>query len=169
MGVHGYSLQIKNIEDDVSDGDSQLLLSLLASMFYHQEREPLIGAIVHPFLVSFCFVDLNFMTLFCTYGSTLSPKLSLRLSQYHKTHEWDWYMCCLTLALHWKSLGTIKTVRGSTGHPSLCFVATFYHMTVDITHVILDTRPSRFSACNIEKLGRAWVRGYEATRIWKQS
>ena len=30
----------------------------------------------------------------------------------------------------------------------------------DVTHVILDTRPSSFSACNIEKLGRAWGRGY---------
>ena len=27
-------------------------------------------------------------------------------------------------------------------------------------HVILNTRPSRFSACNIEKLGGAWGRGY---------
>ena len=34
-----------------------------------------------------------------------------------------------------------------------------YHMTIDDTHVILDTRPSHFSACNIEKLGRAWGRG----------
>ena len=43
------------------------------------------------------------------------------------------------------------------------FVATFYldcHMTVDVTHMILDTRPSRFSACNIEKLGRAWRWGW---------
>ena len=79
MGVHGYSLQIKNVEDDVDDDGGQLFLSLLAS-FYHQEREPIIDAIVHPFRVSFCFVDLNFMTLFCTYGSTLSPKLSWCLS-----------------------------------------------------------------------------------------
>ena len=27
-------------------------------------------------------------------------------------------------------------------------------------HVILDTRPSRFSACNIENIGVAWGRGY---------
>ena len=27
-------------------------------------------------------------------------------------------------------------------------------------HVILDTRPSLFSACNIEKVGVAWGRGY---------
>ena len=32
--------------------------------------------------------------------------------------------------------------------------------TGDVTHVTLDTRPSRFSACNIEKLGVAWGRGY---------
>ena len=31
--------------------------------------------------------------------------------------------------------------------------------TNDIMQVILDTRPSRFSACNIEKLGVAWGRG----------
>ena len=30
----------------------------------------------------------------------------------------------------------------------------------DIMHVTLDTRPSGFSACNIEKLGVAWGRGY---------
>ena len=32
--------------------------------------------------------------------------------------------------------------------------------TGDVTHVTLDTRPSRFSACSIEKLGVAWGRGY---------
>ena len=32
-------------------------------------------------------------------------------------------------------------------------------------HVILDTRPSRFSACNIEKLGVAWGRGYSVLAI----
>ena len=34
----------------------------------------------------------------------------------------------------------------------IAFVATFYpdcHMTVDIMHVILDTTPSHFLACNI--------------------
>ena len=66
MGVHGYSLQIKNIEDRIDDGEGQLLLSLLASMFMHREREPLIGAIVHPLRVSFCFVYVNFLTLFYT-------------------------------------------------------------------------------------------------------
>ena len=29
----------------------------------------------------------------------------------------------------------------------------------DVTHVISHTRPSRVSACNIEKLGVAWGRG----------
>ena len=29
-----------------------------------------------------------------------------------------------------------------------------------VTHVILDTRPSLFSACNIENVGVAWGRGY---------
>ena len=33
-------------------------------------------------------------------------------------------------------------------------------VTIDIAHVISDTRPSRFSACNIEKMGRAWGQGY---------
>ena len=32
-------------------------------------------------------------------------------------------------------------------------------------HVILDTRPSRFSACNIEKLGVALERGYNICSI----
>ena len=32
--------------------------------------------------------------------------------------------------------------------------------TLYVTHVILDTRLSHFSTCNIEKLGRAWGRGY---------
>ena len=68
MGVHGYSLQIKNIDDGVDDGDGKLLLKLLAIVFQEQEREPLIGGVVHPLRVSFCFVYLNFMTLFCTYG-----------------------------------------------------------------------------------------------------
>ena len=35
--------------------------------------------------------------------------------------------------------------------------------TGDVTHATLDTRPSRFSACNIEKLGVAWGRGYTYT------
>ena len=30
------------------------------------------------------------------------------------------------------------------------------------THVTSDTRPSRFSACNTEKLGRVWGWGYVA-------
>ena len=30
----------------------------------------------------------------------------------------------------------------------------------DAIHVILDTRLPLFSACNIEKLGEAWGRGY---------
>ena len=29
-----------------------------------------------------------------------------------------------------------------------------------LAHVISDTRPSPFSACNIEKVGVAWGRGY---------
>ena len=29
-----------------------------------------------------------------------------------------------------------------------------------VTHVTLDTRPSHFSACNIENAGVAWGRGY---------
>ena len=33
------------------------------------------------------------------------------------------------------------------------------YVTIDIAHVISDTRPSRFSACNIEKLGRTRGRG----------
>ena len=32
--------------------------------------------------------------------------------------------------------------------------------TGDVTHMTLDTRSSGFSACNIEKLGVAWGRGY---------
>ena len=43
------------------------------------------------------------------------------------------------------------------------FVASFNldcHMTVDVMHVFLDTRPSCFSACNIEKLERPWGQGY---------
>ena len=35
-----------------------------------------------------------------------------------------------------------------------------YGSTTVLPHVTLDTRPSRFSACNIEKLGVAWGRGY---------
>ena len=31
--------------------------------------------------------------------------------------------------------------------------------------LILDTRPSRFSACNIEKLGVAWGRGYTIINV----
>ena len=69
MSVHGYSLQIKNSEDSVDHGDGQLVLSLLATVFHEREREPVIGAVVHPLRVSFCFVYLNFMTLFCTYGA----------------------------------------------------------------------------------------------------
>ena len=38
--------------------------------------------------------------------------------------------------------------------------ASVYHLyRHDVTHVISHTRPSRFSACNIEKLGVAWGRG----------
>ena len=53
--MHGYSLQIKNVNDKNKDGDSQVLLSLMALTYYHCEREPMIGAIVHPLRVSlFC-------------------------------------------------------------------------------------------------------------------
>ena len=47
-------------------------------------------------------------------------------------------------------------------HKSLCGccrLRTKLKTTNDIMHMILDTRPSRFSACNIEKLGVAWGRG----------
>ena len=52
-------------------------------------------------------------------------------------------------------------------HMSLCGccrLRTKLKTTNGIMHVILDTctRPSRFSACNIEKLGVAWRRSYLA-------
>ena len=34
-----------------------------------------------------------------------------------------------------------------------------------ITHVTSDTKPSHFSACNIEKLERAWGQGYTLTTL----
>ena len=54
MGMYGYSLQIKNVEDDLDDGDGQLFMSLSASVFLPQEREPVLGGTVHPLRVSFC-------------------------------------------------------------------------------------------------------------------
>ena len=39
-------------------------------------------------------------------------------------------------------------------------LSSFYLLsTLYVVHVILNTRPSCFSACNIEKLGVAWGRG----------
>ena len=35
-----------------------------------------------------------------------------------------------------------------------------YYVTLDSMHVILDTRPSRFSHATLKKLGVAWGRGY---------
>ena len=55
------ALQIKNVNGKNKDGDCQVLLSLMALTYYHCEREPMIGAIVHPLRVYF--VYLGFMTL----------------------------------------------------------------------------------------------------------
>ena len=68
IGEHGYSLQIKNVNDKNEDGDGQVLLSLMALTYYHREMEPMIGAIVHPLRVS----------LFCVpefYNSLFSERL----------------------------------------------------------------------------------------------
>ena len=40
--------------------------------------------------------------------------------------------------------------------------------TFRVYHVTSATRPSRFSACNIERLGRAWERGYSMTTFHVQ-
>ena len=90
MGVHGYPLQIKNIDDGVDDGDGQLLLNLLATVFQKQEREPLIGGVVHPLRVSFCFVYLIFMTLFCPMGSCLTLAISLALKEPGDNEDSSW-------------------------------------------------------------------------------
>ena len=54
------ALQIKNVNGKNKGGDCQVLLSLMALTYYYCQREPMIGAIVHPLRV--CFVYLDFMT-----------------------------------------------------------------------------------------------------------
>ena len=49
-----------------------------------------------------------------------------------------------------------KSVRMTFGSLS---IACLWSVNVDVTHMISTPRPSRFSACNIEKLGWVWVRG----------
>ena len=39
-------------------------------------------------------------------------------------------------------------------------IACLWSVYVDATHVISTPRPSRFSACNTEMFGWAWIRGY---------
>ena len=56
--------------------------------------------------------------------------------------------------------GRARAIDVHTSLCGCCCLRTKLKTTNDIMHVILDTRPSRFSACNIEKLGVAWGRGY---------
>ena len=52
-----------------------------------------------------------------------------------------------------------STIMQKEGRKKL--LRSFYLLsTLYVAHVILNTRPSRFSACNIEKLGVARGRGY---------
>ena len=66
------------------------------------------------------------------------------------------------LAVHVSSYvrGRATAIDVHTSLCGCCCLRTKLKTTNDIMHVILDTRPSRFSACNIEKLGVAWGRGY---------
>ena len=57
-------LQIKNEGDDIDDGAGQLLLSLMAEMFFRRERrDPLMGATIHPLHVSLVYVPLSYIEL----------------------------------------------------------------------------------------------------------
>ena len=44
-------------------------------------------------------------------------------------------------------------------HKYVLPMRTNHTSTLNVPHMILSPRPSRFSASNIEKLGAAWVRG----------
>ena len=60
-------------------------------------------------------------------------------------------------ALYTEAVNYSKSVSLTFCSLSIACLGSVY---VDVTHVTLTPRPSRFSACNIEKLGWAWGRGY---------
>ena len=60
-------------------------------------------------------------------------------------------------ALYIETVNYSKSVRMTFGSLS---IACLWSVYVDIMHMISTPRPSRFSACNIENLGWAWVQGY---------
>ena len=57
-------------------------------------------------------------------------------------------------ALYIEIVNYLKPIRMTFGSLS---IACLWPVYVDVTHIISIPRPSRFSACNIEKLGWAWV------------
>ena len=63
------------------------------------------------------------------------------------------------LAAREELCGLVRAIDVHTSLCGCCCLRTKLKTTNNIMHVILDTRPSHFSACNIEKLGVAWGRG----------